>query len=1226
MSVKEYRRDFVQYDLRESVYKRPDTYIGSDAKIPREELVYDFFEEKLIQKEIDLPEGIENLFIELLTNATDNVLRSKEEDIKYQNIEITLSPNFVEVKNNGGLTIPIEEIETNKGFKGYKPELIFGVLLTTSHADKEEKNNNKKFVKVEAGRNGYGTKLCNVFSKKFEIEIGDHIRNKKYYQCWENQLTKKHEPNIKKYSRKTPFVRVRHYFDFERFGYEKYPLDAMELFVSRIIGSSYTCGCKMMINLIDFETYGFEEDYKNRLKFYNISLPIYSKLIGSDCEKIFYYDNDEDRIVTYSNTKKLSSKNGICPIEVCVMDTPEEGNIYSFVNGIYTKEGGVHVDEVIEKIPKQILNTINDTSKRNFRITSIKPHITIIVSCHLNNPRFSSQYKSKLTHPNITIDIPKTRLKFLKNWSFSKELTDKVKMNDLKELKKTDGKKTRFVNVKNAEDANFAGDKSKSKDTILFIVEGLSAKGLVVKLISMLKGGRDYHGCFPLKGKPINAMKATKNALCKNNEVIAIKKLVGLKENVDYSDKEKLKSLRYGKIVVVADADDDGKHITGLLLNLFSQYDSLLEVDYIYYMMTPILISKKGNKIERFYTKKEYEIFLESQNKNSTNQKLKYVKGLGSLKDEDIKHESRKPKYVLFNNDEKYYETLQKVFSDGKGKTKTEERKKWLSDDREIKQLLNKDQSGLSISISDFLNTEMKLYSYTSIKRTIPNIMDGFKESQRKCLWGSMLKWKPTINKKFTDNDEYKVAQLSSLVAAKTHYAHGENSLNETITKMAQNYIGSNNMNIFQPNGQFGTRTHNGKDASQPRYIFVLPEWWWSYVYKEEDKDVLQLIEDEGYVCEPKTFYPIIPMILINGVEGIATGWSTKIPCHDVIEICQWYRRRLLSDEKSSGEQLKNIKPKYNNFFGEIQVTGFDCQCDDCNFDILRKRKIDDLILNNDVNHSQQKINYYGKYHFDEKDNLIVTEIPIGKSINDFLDLLKKLMNQTEIKKYVNLSTEERPYFKISGLQNKDKNFILDKFKLTSSRNLSNMNVLFNDKKTPITINTIPKMLEVFYKIRLKKYKQRKNNLLRKYNQELNINKEKIKFINLVIDNELVIFNRPKVDILNDMEKFKLNKELLSTSKITMFTKDKVDKLQNIIKEYQSIISDLQSKHYKNFWYDDIIMFEDLYLENIQSKINNLKKDIKNCKPNEIKYKEILNTEINFKKQEYKRLEKIVNS
>lgn len=117
-----------------------------------------------------------------------------------------------------------------------------------------------------------------------------------------------------------------------------------------------------------------------------------------------------------------------------------------------------------------------------------------------------------------------------------------------------------------------------------------------------------------------------------------------------------------------------------------------------------------------------------------------------------------------------------------------------------------------AVSFSDFINVELVLFSNYDNVRSIPNMIDGLKPGQRKVMFTCFQR---------NDKKEVKVAQLGASVAERSAYHHGETSLMATIINLAQDFVGTNNINLLQPRGQFGTRLAGGKDAASPRYIFT---------------------------------------------------------------------------------------------------------------------------------------------------------------------------------------------------------------------------------------------------------------------------------------------------------------------------------------------------------------------------------------------------------------------
>lgn len=209
------------------------------------------------------------------------------------------------------------------------------------------------------------------------------------------------------------------------------------------------------------------------------------------------------------------------------------------------------------------------------------------------------------------------------------------------------------------------------------------------------------------------------------------------------------------------------------------------------------------------------------------------------------------------------------------------------------------DHTQRHLRYKDFVNKELIQFSIADCQRSIPCLCDGLKPGQRKILFACF---------KRKLKGEIKVAQLSGYVAEHSAYHHGETSLCQTIVTMAQNFVGSNNVNVLLPIGQFGTRNMGGKEAASPRYIFTSLNNVTRYLFHEDDDPLLNYLEEEGQSIEPDYYLPIIPLSLVNGAEGIGTGWSTNIPCHNPRDIVRNLQRMM------RGETYQQMHPWYKGF------------------------------------------------------------------------------------------------------------------------------------------------------------------------------------------------------------------------------------------------------------------------------------------------------------------------
>ena len=337
-----------------------------------------------------------------------------------------------------------------------------------------------------------------------------------------------------------------------------------------------------------------------------------------------------------------------------------------------------------------------------------------------------------------------------------------------------------------------------------------------------------------------------------------------------YTQDEIKKTLRYGKILFMTDQDLDGTHIKGLCINLFqSQWCDLTKIDeFLGFMNTPILKAKKGSKEISFYNEKEYEDW-KGANNGGKGWKIKYYKGLGTSTGKEFKEYFAHKKIVDFTHSgEECDESVDMVFN----KSRADDRKEWLANyDKDA----SMDTSKSHITYREFVNREMIHFSKYDCDRSIPNLMDGLKTSLRKILYSAFKR------KLYS---EIKVAQFGGYVSEHSGYHHGEMSLMKAIVGMAQNFVGSNNINLLVPNGQFGTRLQGGKDSASERYIFTHLNPLVKRIYPEDDFDVLDYLDDDGTPVEPEYYIPIIPMILVNGSKGIGTGFSCDIPSYNPLD------------------------------------------------------------------------------------------------------------------------------------------------------------------------------------------------------------------------------------------------------------------------------------------------------------------------------------------------------
>lgn len=1064
---------------KQHIYQVSDSYVGSDAIVPRETYIMNT-PQSIVLATITLPVAIERLFIEVLSNASDNVDRSRRRNLDPGDIDIQMNNKRIRIVN-GGITIPIEIHPT---YNIYTPELIFGNLLTSS-------NYKKDVDRTGAGRNGFGAKLVNIFSKEFVVRIGDRNRGLEYTQVWTNNMDNKHDPIITRYSGNS-YVCIEYELDFQRFNYTCYPDEAFQLFARLAADTSLTMKTPVRFNGLTF----------------NFNNPCdYAKLLFPEVKNYLLHKQEG--------------------IEVVLIDTIDKPIVISSVNGMMTPDGGVHVDAVYKAIQTSVIPIINKDEEAKITLTDIKNNISLIIICHLPNPKFNSQSKTKLSAPTPKLTLDPNQVKKMLKWDLITHLNSLLDFKKSKILNKTDGKKTRYVDIDKAEDANYAGT-SKSHQCILLIVEGKSAKGYANCLQTLVQNGRNTIGIYPMKGKPLNVMNASYKQISENQEYKELKQMLGLKEDVNYLDDANFNSLRYGSVMILTDADDDGKHIAGLIINIFyCRFPTLLRRYFLTMLRTPIIRVSRRNEKLSFYSYGSYEQWRESV-LDYASWKHKYYKGLATSTKEDVKEDFMSSRTVCFLYDDTVDEAINLAFNE----KLADERKKWLESYIPV----NNIEEYTTLNISDFINYEFIRFSLSDLARSIPRLIDGLKVSQRKAIWAAIINWK---RKELTEDNDFKVIRFANYVAERTSYHHGEDCMCSTIISMAQDFVGANNLPYFTQGGQFGTRNDGGKDAGSSRYIFTRPEWWIPYVFMAEDDDLLTKVIDEGQEQEPITFYPIIPLALINGTMGIGTGYSTFIPNHSVLDVIQWLKCKL------NKQQTPTLLPWYKGFTGTIEIK--------------QRKRID-------VDHEVYSIK--GVYEQLNNDEVLVTEIPINRTIHSYKNWLDSLRRDKVIKEYANYSTTV-PKFLIKGM----KEISHKSLKLVSKIGTSNM-VLLDENNKPKRYSNVDDILNEFTKIRLDMYVKRKELLTKKLYNELITITNKQKLIYNIVNGVIKVFGRKMNEIEQDLHNHNIPKETFKNISLTSCTHEKLIELDTQVKEINNKYNTLCNKTPQEMWLEDLHNFE----------------------------------------------------
>jgi DNA topoisomerase-2 len=1075
-------------DLREHILTRPDSYIGSIKSITDEVFVVNDTKDGMTKEVLTYVPGLYKIFDEILVNAMDHSVN--DTTVTHIKVLVDKENNEISIMNNGTGII----IEKHKEYGIYIPELIFGNLLTSTNYDDTED-------RVTGGRNGLGAKLTSVFSTEFTVETIDSVNKKKYIQTFKDNMTVKGIPKITTVSTAKSYTKITFKPDLKRFGMNKLEEDIVKLFEKR----TYDCAActRKDVNV-------YFNGLMMKYKFFEKYVDLY---IGNKLESKRVYQEGKN------NEWELA----------CSMSSSDKSQQVSFVNSLWTINGGRHVDYIQNQIVRKLTEVIQNKNKNiTVKPSYIKDRLFIFLKSTIVNPTFSSQTKEELT-TNIKdfgfrFDVSDEFILKLSKCGIIEEIIAFSRHKESREMSKTDGKKKSTVKIEKLDDANWAGT-SKSAQCTLILTEGDSAKAFAISGLSVV--GRDTYGVYPLRGKMLNVRDASTKKIMENKEVSDLKTILGLKENKVYTD---INELRYGKIMILTDSDYDGYHIKGLIMNMIhSGWSSLLKIpEFIIAMKTPIVKVKKGKIQHEFYTLKDYNEWKETHTSGWT---IKYYKGLGTSSAKEAKEyfNDMDKTIVKYKWDKNIDKSIKLAFE----KKQADNRKTWIGNfnpNEDNLEMITKE-----VEYTDFINKELIHFSVSDLQRSIPSICDGLKPSQRKVLFYML---KNNVIK------EMKVSQLSGYISAETSYHHGPTSMEGTIVNLAQDYVGSNNINLLEPSGQFGTRLASGKDSASPRYINTSLAAITRSLFPKEDNDILNYLEDDGISIEPEWFLPIIPMVLVNGVEGIGTGFSTSIPRYNPKDIIRNIEKLI------NEEEMLEIHPYYKNHTGLIEKNGDSGYISKGTF-----KKVGENILE-------------------------IIELPVGKAINDYKEFLESDPVELLIKGYTNHSTEDSVRF-VLDFKSKDtlsklieSGDIYKELKLTKSFSISNMH-LFNSQGKIQKYSNVNEIIQEFFNVRMEYYDKRKEHLTKHYKELSDIADSKMRFIMAIIDDRLKVFKQKKKDIEMNLERLQFMKikdsyNYLTDLSIHSFTEEKIEELKKYNRELKNKLEFLDENEADDLWMYDL--------------------------------------------------------
>ena len=1115
--------DVQQKTDKQHILDNPDTYIGSVESIDSDIWIISENNDKIVEKNINYIPGLFKLFDEGIVNCRDHVVRMKTK--VDSNIENALPVTHIDIsiEDDGSITMINDgngiDIAEKDGI--WIPELVFGHLRTSTNYNKDEK-------KIVGGKNGFGFKLVLIWSSYGRIETIDHIRGLKYIQEYKNNLDEICKPSITKCKNK-PYTKITFKPDFARLGISGLTKDMISLLKKRV----YDIGAITDKNI--------------KVKYNNELIPV-----KNFEQYISMYIGDK------SATPRVYEEEGRWEYAVALTPCDEFVQV-SFVNGIHTSKGGKHVEYILNQIIRKLVDFIEKKKKTKVNPNTIKEQLILFLRCDIENPAFDSQTKDYMNTPSSKFGSKcEVSDKFIEKVAKMGVMDAALQLTEVKETKaakKTDGTKSKSVRgIPKLTDANWSGTE-KSKDCMLILCEGDSAKAGILSGLS--SDDRNIVGVYPLKGKLLNVRGEPVKKISDNKEISEIKQILGLVTGKKYLSLEDVnKNLRYGKVLFMTDQDLDGSHIKGLGINLFScEWPTLTQIPgFIGFMNTPILKAKKGSNELNFYNDGEFE---EWKKQNSIKGwTIKYYKGLGTSTGKEFREYFENKKIVEFEfNGKESDDAIDKVFN----KKRADDRKDWLNVyDRDA----YLDTSKQIVSYEEFVNRELIHFSKYDCDRSIPNLMDGLKISQRKILFAGI---------KMNLNKEIKVAQFSGYTSKESGYHHGEASLNAAIVGMAQNFVGSNNINLFMPNGQFGTRLQGGKDSASERYIFTQLNKITRTIFQQKDDNVLEYLNDDGLTVEPIYYAPIIPMILINGSKGIGTGFSTDIMCYNPLQIIDYLQNKLRHIEDNI-----DFIPYYEGFKGQVTKIA------------------DDKFL------------IKGMYEKVGIDKIRVTELPIGYWTEDFKELIEHWINPGEdkdknkippiIKDYEDMSKDTNVDFTITFIKGKLDDLEKSKYdngcngiektlKLFTTNTTTNMH-LFDSNDTLQKFENISSIIDSYYDIRLKLYQTRKDYMIESLERELMMLTNKAKYIKENLDGTIDLRKKKKEQVIEmlytkgyNIIDDDTNYHYLTKMPMDSVTEENVEKINKERRDKEIELESVKATGINKMWLNELETLKEQYTE-----------------------------------------------
>ncbi len=851
---------------------------------------------------------------EIIDNAFDHFIESCKCNIGVGEIAVAMNEDGDVIVANSGTGFQIEWLaENNK----WSVETALTNIMAGSNVERKTSDT--------CGTNGVGTTVVIPHCKSFTIDTFDCRCGITYTQCMQEGLTIIHPPTlVDLFSRS---VTPENFATFTKEIAEKVSLVELAKRGHTIV--------KFQLNDALFnDLQGDRKEFmrkmmevvKGRLALSTLfakgHASLYKKTITVKFNGVPLNPTWEMLPIRYAQKRLLTASDGTYWSIGIGLNNPPAGKTPKFqqisiFNAAVAKAGGSHIRHLKRLLMNKIKTALSTLQKdKGLKVDNkwFYDRLFMVVIGTINDPPWKGQTKDMM-------DIPTNKLKeFQLDQSFVDNLWDGIKMQiekqlselKLKRIGKSDIKKFKAEKYSEAEKC-----RTESNKCMLFTPEGDSAENMLRSGLGSCKTlNRRYVGIFNLGGVPLNARKQVEQHLLsedtkeaglipsttflENERFLSLIQAVNLNLTMKYETEEEFDTLRYGCIVIAVDQDNDGVgHILGLLLNFFALFwPALIKRGFVKYLRTPLIrvydiqaSNKTGKSVfQNFYYQTAYDQWVE---RLPVDQKILngskwlpdkkvwatfYYKGLASHNKDsgeiadifDHFNEST----VTFTWDE----SSPALFEAYYGKD-TDLRKKLLYEPFEIDPTYYDRLTTGKISCSEHLNVETRSFQRYVLRRKLKNYIDGLVPSQRKMLFISLKRFGK-------QNSAIRVSDIAAAAVEPTRYHHAETSLEEVTKRMAQSFVGSNVLPYYIGLGDFGSRDHGRSKTGQSRYIYVrLNKKLVKALFNPIDAQLLDYVFEEGMICEPEFYLPILPMAILDNTRTPAAGWKMESTCRDVFEV-----------------------------------------------------------------------------------------------------------------------------------------------------------------------------------------------------------------------------------------------------------------------------------------------------------------------------------------------------